>query len=551
MKQQLWLGAVFFFALLAAATAQDSKVIPSQPATTFTSRTDVVLVPVAVREKSGQVASGLKKESFRLMVDGKPVSLASFEEVESGAAPALLPVERGVYTNRIANEEQPQRLTVLLLDYLNTPFLNREEERREVAKFVQQELKPDEPVALLALTRGGLRLLQSFTTSSGDLTVAVRRSRMSRSEMNGLHWVGPMPQDPPGQFILRERIRTTLEKLEQLGNALAGVPGRKVVVWMTGGFPYLPYDRFSLTHQNTEFLDDYERVWHTLNQANVSLYPIDAKGLVNTLFERRFSAVRGRAPMGPPGLRYNVFQEEQDTLKSFADETGGVACVNRDQYVSCIEAAQREAVDYYLLSFRVTPEMRTNDWHRIQVKVDGKYEVRARQGFTVEKPKVPDANDELKLMARALRSPLEYTGLKLSFQWLDVKPLPAGSVRSPAVDKGPAANYPPSALAKFRIELAPRSVEIDTANNNRIELGIMAVGLDNNGEYVCELAKGVDVHLNEAELRQADTSGTRVDNEVALPAGRLRVRFAVRDRMTGRIGTVEAPIEVPGDQSAQ
>ena len=53
-------------------------------------------------------------------------------------------------------------------------------------------------------------------------------------------------------------------------------------------------------------------------------------------------------------------------------------------------------------------------------------------------------------------------------------------------------------------------------------------------------------NLNETELREADTSGTEVDNEIALPAGRLRVRFAVRDRMTGRIGTVEAPIEVPG-----
>lgn len=506
-------------------------------------------MPVAARDKSGKVASGLKKEAFHLVVDGKPVSVASFEEVKSGVAPALLPIQRGVFTNQIANEDQPQRLTVLLLDYLNTPFLTQEDERRQVARFLQQELKPDEPVALLALTRGGLRLLQTFTTSSGDLTVALRRSRMSRSEMNGLHWVGPMPQDASGQFILRDRIRLTLEELEQLGNALAGIPGRKVVVWTTGGFPYLPYDRFAPTRQDTQFLDDYERVWHSLNQANVSLYPIDAKGLVNTLWERRFSAEHGRAPLNPRAPlrpRYDVFQEEQDTLKNFAAETGGVACINRNEYESCIEDAQREAVDYYLLSFYVKPEMRSKSWHKIQVKVDGKYEVRARQGFTAEKPKVPDAKDEMQLLAKALRSPLEYTGLKMSFQWLEVKMIPAGSTVSPAPDKSPAAKYPPAAIAKFRLQLAPRSVEIDTADQNRLELAIMAVGLNGKGEYVCELAKSVDSHLNDNELREADTGGTEVNNEIALPAGHLRVRFAVRDRMTGRIGTVEAPIDVAG-----
>ncbi len=552
MQRQLWSAAV----LLGLCTSVFAQAPQTAKTPTFTSRSEIVLVPVAVRAKSGQVASGLKKEDFRLAVDGKPISIASFEEVKSGAAPALLPITRGVYTNRIANEDRPQRLTVLLLDFLNTPFLNQEEERQEVGKFLQHQLKPDEPVALLALTRRGLRLLQSFTTDSGDLSVALRRTRMSRSEMNGLHWVGPMPEDDmSGQFILRDRIRLTLEELEQLGNALAGVPGRKVVVWTTGGFPYLPYDRHAAANLNTDFVGDYERVWHSLNQANVSLYPIDAKGLVNKLFEGRegrYSAANGRAALGPRGLtppRYDRFQQEQDTLEKFADETGGVACINRNQYASCIDDAQREAVDYYLLSFGVTPEMRNRDWHKIRVKVDGKYEVRARQGFTVEKPKDPDAKDEMKLVGRALRSPLEYTGLKMSFQWLDVKPITAGNASAPAPEKSPAAKYPPVAVAKFRLQLAPRSVDIDTTNQNRLQLTLMAVAVDERGEYVCELAKGVDANLNDAEVRDFDSAGTELDNEVALPAGRLRVRFAVRDRMTGRIGTIEAPIDIPTQQA--
>jgi len=150
------------------------------------------------------------------------------------------------------------------------------------------------------------------------------------------------------------------------------------------------------------------------------------------------------------------------------------------------------------------------------------------------------------MMAKALRSPLEWTGLKLSFQWLGLEPLPAGSVNPPAQEKSPAAKHPPVAIAKFLLRMPPRTVEIDTANQNRLDLTLMAVCLDISGDYVCELGKGIEAHLNETELQKADTNGTAVENQVALPAGRLRVRFAVRDRMTGRIGTVEAPIVVKG-----
>ena len=545
MKHQLCFGALFL-GLSIATVAQAPQ---NPPTTTFTARTEVVLVPVAVREKSGPVATGLKKESFRLSVDGKQVPIASFEEVTSGTAPAVAPKPSDVYTNRIANDDRPQRLTILLLDYLNTPFLNQEEERREVAKFVDKQVKPDQPVALMALTRRGLSMLQTFTTNTGDLSLAVQRSRgqMSLYEANGLHWVGTLAEDYSGSFMLKDRILLTLDELEQLGNALSGLPGRKVVVWLSGGFPFLPYEKHTMLHQDTEYLDNYRNVWHSLNQANVALYPIDGKGLVNTLWENRFSAehrgsINLRAPIRP---RYDIFQQEQDTLRNFAEETGGVACINKNQFETCIESAQQEAVDYYLLSFNLTPEMRSKDWHNIRVKVDGKYEVRARQGFGIEKSTAPDPKREMQVMGKALRSPLEYTGLKMSLRWLDTTPIAPSDVPKPLSDKDPVTKHPPTVLAKFRIELAPRAVEIDTANRNQVALTVMAVCLGNAGDAVCEMAKGIEAHLSEKELQQSDTIGTALVNEIALPSGHMRVRLALRDRMTGQIGTVEAPITVP------
>ena len=49
----------------------------------FTSRTELVLVPTIVTEKSGAHMSGLKKEDFTIMENGSARQIATFEEITS------------------------------------------------------------------------------------------------------------------------------------------------------------------------------------------------------------------------------------------------------------------------------------------------------------------------------------------------------------------------------------------------------------------------------------------------------------------------------------
>jgi VWFA-related protein len=518
----------------------------------FRTSAEAVLVPVAVREKSGKLASGLQKDKFKILVDGKQVELASFEEVRSTGVVSPLRREPGTYNNLVADQEHPRRTLVLLLDYMNTPYLRRNEAAKAMAEFLNKEMKPDLPVALVALTWKGLSVVQSFTNDAGDLSLALRRSRaqMTRDSALGLYWMTFTPDTSTRSTLLRERIYQTLEELEQLGNALAGVPGRKIVVWVSGAFPFEPRDPRSITQVDTQYVKDYERVWRTLNQANVSLYSVDANGLINTLWNGRFSADhRGPAfnprTVGTPASLYNTAAQDQDTLRQFANHTGGSYCLNRNDLDKCIAEAENEAEDYYLLSFRAGSDL-TRSWHRIQVHVSGgKYEVRAREGFSLEPPKPLSPNAEMHQIGKALRSPVMYTGLPLTLKVLEVKALPK---TSPAADPSKLQReFPPAATMRFELHLPPHTVQFDTLGHNALDVTFMAVAIDKKGEFVADLAKSASINLNTEEQRAADVKGVRFESEFVLPEGDLRVRFAVRDRITGRIGTVEAPIHVENE----
>ena len=89
------------------------------PETTFRSRTELVLVPVVVRDKHGKHISGLTKEAFRLEEKGNEQTISLFEEIQTGIddAPSQR-VDRG-YSNLPYDNSQRLRLTIMVLDLLN------------------------------------------------------------------------------------------------------------------------------------------------------------------------------------------------------------------------------------------------------------------------------------------------------------------------------------------------------------------------------------------------------------------------------------------------
>ena len=259
-----WVCAVaLFLALpLRAQTAQTNT-------TTITSSSELVLIPAVVNNSSGSHISGLKKEDFVLKQDGKPRPIAIFEEVKTNTARVRRAEgEHETFSNIEPDVAEYHRLSIIVLDFVNTPVLDQVNARSALIKFLTEVANSGEPMCLLALTRGGLTLLHDFTDDPKLLAEGLNRA-VNNSPLIHEEVVDPQhPPEPDGPNtpvknrmeqastitqLIRDQLQTeaeqaalenkiaasiTVQALLQIAKAFRGLPGRKSLIWASSGFPF-------------------------------------------------------------------------------------------------------------------------------------------------------------------------------------------------------------------------------------------------------------------------------------------------------------------------
>src|SRR4051812_36459585 len=124
----------------------------------FTSGTNFVQVPVIV-QRSGKHVSGLKKEDFALRQDGKDQPIASFEEIHAEGA-----TQTGEAQAQFGNQagQIPPQITIIALDMVNTPNLDRAYFTQEFQRFLEKSGKFPGPIGVVAIERSGIQILKGF-----------------------------------------------------------------------------------------------------------------------------------------------------------------------------------------------------------------------------------------------------------------------------------------------------------------------------------------------------------------------------------------------------
>src|SRR5579859_4697015 len=258
---------------------------------TFKAAARVVLVDVVVTDNRGQPVHNLKQRDFAVLDDGKPQGIVAFEEHRSDAASNALPalhLPENVYTNYVSRGERGA-LTVLLFDSLNTNPQDLSYARNEMLNFLSK-LPPGARVALYALGPR-LRMVHSFTENSDELIAAAQQlsahshssyanAKAFSAEIDELKHSGldkvPGALQKMVRFLGEEyegkqewRVQDTFEGFTQLAHALAVVPGRKNLIWISSAFP------FDMSSQALQF-----RKAAALLAANrIAVYPVDARGI--------------------------------------------------------------------------------------------------------------------------------------------------------------------------------------------------------------------------------------------------------------------------------
>ncbi|HEV2856710.1 MAG TPA: VWA domain-containing protein [Thermoanaerobaculia bacterium] len=386
---------------------------PQAPPSVFGEQIEVrvVNVEVVVTDRQGNRVADLKPGDFRLKVDGKTVPIEYFNEVRGGQAIAL--AEGGDGSRGESSVKGLPSLapgTPVGTSYLVfvDNFFSVGPRRNEVLRSLKDQLSrlgPEDRMAIVAYDGGGVRMLTSWTSSQrqlgqaveqaiGDRAQGVTRLAELRSFESSRRLPGVSFEPTPRQSFAQRLDIEELEYADRLAaqteravaaaastlRGFASPPGRKVMLLLSGGWPFSPVD-FVVNNPNRPVLDRdvprgeeiFRPLVDTANRLGYTVYPVDVPGVESGTVDA------GLASPAPAGLNIRE-QEHQASLAFVADQTGGKALLNA-QSTNVLPAVESDTRSYYWLGF--TPSWQGNDKrHRVAVEVARPgLKVRAREDF--------------------------------------------------------------------------------------------------------------------------------------------------------------------------
>src|SRR5258708_4307044 len=390
------MGAVVIVAALLASGPQDQ-------APTFRTATRLVELTVTALDKKGHPVTDLRVQDFTIQENGKPRPIAFFKyDGGPSAEPPALPLPPGVFTNRADFTPGPPRnITALVLDELNTPTQFSMRVRAVMTRYLRA-LAPRTRVAVFHLG-ARLRILHDFTDDADSLRARIEKSVLAmplqmetdfdRSIIEAEQFLDMFKGDPQMEALMAEMVRNqlevemianaqaraarlerTLESLESLGQHLAGIPGRKNLVWISGGIE--------------SFEDKVKRTSQRLAQQGIVLYIVDAKGLVvptsMTAESPGAMPVRGRGRFEPQQDAERISDDTQPAMELLSSTTGGRYLHNTNDLMEGFTKAAADLEGSYTLGFYAADEP-DSKWHNLKAGVSrAGVNLRHRKGYLAE-----------------------------------------------------------------------------------------------------------------------------------------------------------------------
>jgi VWFA-related protein len=521
----------------------------------FRSQSRLVLVPVAITDKNGRHVPGLGKTDFTVYENGSEQKIAFFEEVtsKSGALRSVA-MPQGQFTNQLAGAETAIPINIIVLDLINTPFLDQQRAREELIKFLPDFVDAARPTALVVAREKGVATVYPLTSDPGALIAALKKvpgqphalqgyqdPATLTAELTAAQASGDLPgevalwmmEQQQQQYKQDIAVQATLQAFQDIAQSFGGLPGRKSMIWITDGFPIDidPSGDNILLRDTSAVL--FQRAVQMLGDANVAVYPVDVRGLVGTASVSAETGFRSASVAGGAPIRAAISAQQSlntatiDSLKYIANATGGRAFYNRNDIGQEVKDAANQGASYYLLSYYLDKNNTTPGWRKLKVKLDrDNVTIRARSGFMATRVTTDPLLTRDSDLYLALHSPMSYTGMPLTVT-MQLAPSKAAQRK-----------------VLFELNIPSGAVSVDETDSNRLKLDIAALSIDTVGKEAARFQQALDIKPNADHLREIQTSGITYRQSLELAPGNYSVRFVVRDSLTGKMGSVVAPITV-------
>jgi VWFA-related protein len=494
-----------------------------------------VEVSVIATDSKGLPVSGLGASDFRVFDNGKEQTVASFERISSRAAPGQAELPPNTYSNRVGEagagplgkEKQPQVLSMILFDAVNTKFRNQTVVLRAVADILEQ-IDPAERVAIFAFG-DRLRIIHDFSSDRASLLARLRAYHgevpkgddlLEELDLDIADDHGPPPPPAVKARYDAGRALDTLGALEAIANYVKGMPGRKNLLWLSAAFP-LEVGESSLrvapsTSSSTQraqwrtFGAEMTRTMAALNDANVSVYPIDARGLSKS------------APA--PGDSRKDPNTNISTMRSIAGDTGGVAYVNRSDLARGVRMALDDSREVYVMTYYPKDIVENGAYHQIRVQAARPgVQLRFRRGYYATAREEDSSAGAVDRLARAVSSPLDSSeiGIQASVE--------------------PAADDASALAVVIHVDPADLSLAHDAERwTGSLRLQWLQTGA--TGERYEGPSRTVPVDLPQASYQNALQQGVRLELRIHRDSSAVALRVAVVDERGARVGSLSVPL---------
>ncbi len=557
-------GAIF----AGLAFAQGSGAA-GQTAPIFRAGTTLVEFTIVATDQRGQPVTDLTQNEIAILQNGKPQPVAFFRFEGSAFGPDAVehvrePIPPGLFTNRPEYSPGPARnVTAIVIDSLNTLPEDQVAVKAQVMQYLRA-LAPNTRVAVYALG-STLRILHDFTDDLEALRARLakhnielniqtisadeleRRQLMeaehfnedvdeyndteadteakadaeARAALDKVRGTMARTEEYFQEQLHMRRMNQTVASLEALGNHMAGIPGRKNMVWISGGIAVLTQgaqDRWVNSYSS-----QVRGLAQRLATQGITVYPVLATGLrVGILGTSTTAPGSSKGQDDKANLRPMTRENDLriwSTMDVLAEITGGRSFRNTNELTAGVRAAATDLRGSYSVGFYV-PENSDNRWREFDVRVSRPgVHVLHRKGYMALAPVKQPVNWSQAEWQAAMQNPLGSTAIRLD-------------ARADAVPNG----------LNVLIQIASDDLYYKRVNGAPVTDLEIAFGERNAQEWTRVRRDGATITIKENPQQTVKPSIVRFSKMWTIDPDTTQVRLIVRDRMTARFGVLDMPL---------
>jgi VWFA-related protein len=512
---------------------------------TFRVQSDLVLVNVTVRDKSGNIVRGLKPEDFTILEDNKPQKVVSFDvenidavanqdvtqtkPLASPATESANPSSTTTAASGSANQFKDRRLIVLFFDLSAMEPDEIDRAATSAEHYVDTQMAPADLVSIVSLGSALLvnqdftpdhdllkKQLKAFSTGSGQGFEEGTTGTTEGTPDTGQ----PFTADDTEYNIFNTDRR--LEALRSVAEKLWHMQQKKSLIYFSSGM-----DRTGIENQS-----ELRAAINAAVRSNMAIYTMDLRGLQALVAggEAQNASMRGTSPYSGQSTinALNSNFTTQESLVTLASDTGGRAFLDSNDFSQVFKGVQQDTSTYYLLGYHSSNPAQDGRYRRIAVKVNMPgVKIDFRRGYYAPADYRHSTKEDKELqLQEELASELPTTDLPLYLSTSYFR-LEANKFFIPVSLVVPGSEIP-----------FTRSSDRDKAT-----LDVIGTVLDNQKHPVTQIRDTVNLAVEtSSDVRKKNV---QYNTGLSLPPGKYHLKFVVRENQTGRMGSFETDLDVP------